>query len=425
MTRSQQLDQATAVSCRRAWAVVAGAAAVSGVALGLTASHGIFAAADPGQAEMGLVLVAVSTFLQFGLGPLVGALSDRFGVRRVVAAGAGALAAGGTAAGELSATAGAVAYATGTGVAGACTLTPLLATVSGWFERHRTLALGLLLTGSGAGALVLPSLLTALLDEHGAGGTWRVAGLVGAALMLVGMTAVARPPSSRSTTAGTGSHGAAEEHRTWRELASVVANDRFLRRFYLSGMVSATGGAFLPTAFLVPLALERGLSAQDGATLVSLLAVAGLFSRLLLPALLVTRWPTYRVYRVTHLALAACFLAWAASAVTASALFVFAVGFGVTFGVWTTVAPAVVAEACPDRLGAVLGFVYSASAVGGPLGAVAAGLLWRMSGDAASLAVLGGSTLVLAWWLLPAPSPTPSQAAHRASARLATAPSPT
>ncbi|HLN78094.1 MAG TPA: MFS transporter [Nocardioidaceae bacterium] len=407
---------------RRAWAVLAGAAGASGVALGLTASHGVFAASAALEAEMALILVAVSTCLQFGLGPVVGAMSDRFGVRRVVAAGASALAAGGAAAGELPAAAGAVAYAAGTGVAGACTLTPLLATVSGWFGRHRTLALGLLLTGSGAVALFLPSLLTALLVDHGVGGTWpgRAAGISGAVLMLFAMTAVAQPPTGRSA----GTSDAKERLPSWRQLARAVAGDRFLRRFYLSGLVSATGGAFIPTTFLVPLALERGLTAQDGAALVSLLAVAGLVSRLVLPALLVTRWSARQVYLASHLVLAASYLAWAASAVTAASLFLFVVGFGLAFGVWTTVAPTVVADACPDRLGTVLGFLYSAPALGGPLGAVVAGLLWSASGDAAWLAVVGSSSLVLAWWVLLSPSPAPS-AAQRRSARPATALSPT
>jgi MFS family permease len=420
LTAARSFENKPRELARRAWTVLAGAAGASGVALGLTASHGVFAASDVLKAEIGLLLVAVSTCLQFGLGPVVGVMSDRFGVRRVVAAGAGALAVGGAAAGELPAVAGAVAYATGTGVAGACTLTPLLATVSGWFGRHRTLALGLLLTGSGAGALFLPSLLTALLVEHGVGGTWRAAGISGAVLMLFAMMAVAKPPSGRSSETS----GTKEMRQSWRRTARAVADDRFLRRFYLSGLVSATGGAFIPTTFLVPLALERGLTAQDGAALVSLLAVAGLVSRLVLPALLVTRWSAHQVYLASHLVLAVSYLAWAASAVTTVSLFVFVVGFGLTFGVWTTVAPTVVAEACPDRLGSVLGVLYSAPAVGGPLGAVVAGLLWRASGDAAWLAVVGSSSLVLAWWLLLSPSSAPS-VAQRRSARPATALSPT
>lgn len=386
----------------RAWLVVAAGAVVSGVGLGLTGSHGVFLGSGAGAADMGLLLVALSTGLQFGLSPLVGVMTDRVGVRRVVVAGAGALAGGGLVAGHVPVSAGAVAYAIGTGVAGACALTPLLATVSGWFEQRRTLAIGILLAGSGTGALVLPPALTSLMAVQDLATVWRAAAVGGAALMLVAVLALAQAPDA-GRPHGERAHGGSSSE-PWSAVARAVLRERCLRRIYLSATVATAGGAFLPTTFLVPLARDRGLSAGDAAALLGLVALVTLGTRMFLPALLAARWSAYRVFVGVHLALAATYLLWAGATVSTSLLVGFVVAFGAGIGVWTTLLPAVVAEVFPARLGTVLGMVYTSPAVGGPVGAVAGGVLWRWSGDAAWLALVGSATLVLAAAILPASS---------------------
>lgn len=59
---------------------------------------------------------------------------------------------------------------------------PYGALIARWFDRHRGLALGLMLFGLGSGALIMPSLAERLIARFG----WRLAyGIVGAAILLI------------------------------------------------------------------------------------------------------------------------------------------------------------------------------------------------------------------------------------------------
>lgn len=375
----------------RAGGALAGACLASGVALGLTASHGVFVGTEPAERSLGLLLVAVSTGLQFGLGPVTGALS-RHGPRRVVALGALALGAGGATAGLLPTSFGALAYAAGSGIAGACTLTPLLGAVTGWFPSRRTLAVALMLTGSGFGALTLPTVLTWLLEHHSRQAVWTFAGLGGAVLILIGTGSllpsrvVPMQPQERASTV---------------TVLRKLAGDRFLRRLYLSAVLATAGGAFLPTSFLIPLALERGVERREAAFLLGLLALVTAVSRLVLPAMLVRRWPPYQLYVAAHVALAATYLLWGGTAVVGGFLPVFVIAFGVVIGIWTTLAPVVISDAYPQQAGAALGLLYTAPAVGGLIGPLAGGAVCGLTGDTTWLAVPGCLSLAAAAMTLP------------------------
>jgi hypothetical protein len=77
-------DADATIDRRRAWSFVAAATLASAVALGTVASHGVLVAAlvplTIAGMGAGAVLIAVSSICRFGLGPAVGAMSDRFGL---------------------------------------------------------------------------------------------------------------------------------------------------------------------------------------------------------------------------------------------------------------------------------------------------------------------------------------------------------
>ena len=110
-----------------------------------------------------------------GSASLSGFAADRWGPRRVLLAGAAAFGLGLVAtsmAGSLPVAL--AAYGLGVGIGVACAYVPMVALVGGWFERRRTLALGVAVAGIGLGTLIVPPATAALIEAAG----WRDAYLV-------------------------------------------------------------------------------------------------------------------------------------------------------------------------------------------------------------------------------------------------------
>src|ERR671916_194120 len=180
------MREAPAVDSARGWAMVAAAFAGMFTAFGIAYSFGAFL--EPMAEEFGSsrgvtsIFFALTSLTYFGLGALSGVAADRYGPRRVLLVGGLALGGGLAAtsqAGELWI--GLVTYGLGVGIGVACAYVPMVAVVGGWFERRRTLAIGVAVTGIGLGTLVVAPLAAALIGELGWRTTHLVLGAAGAA----------------------------------------------------------------------------------------------------------------------------------------------------------------------------------------------------------------------------------------------------
>lgn len=78
--------------------------------------------------------------------------------------------------------------------------------------------------------------------------------------------------------------------------------------------------------------------------------------------------------------------AWILAPTAPLLLTVFAITFGLAAGLWSALAPLVVAETHPEQLASILGLLFTAPAVGGALGPLLGGVL---------IGVTPGSTLGL------------------------------
>jgi MFS family permease len=380
---------------RRAWSFVAAATLASAVTLGTVASHGVLVAAlaplTIAGTGAGAVLVAVSSMCQFGLGPVVGTISDRFGIVRVVLVGTVAYGTGAAVAAtsrdpKLSV----VAYAIGTGIAGACTLAPLLAAAAGWRHPRRGAAVAIVSAGNGVGALLLAPLLASSVHRQGLPATWALLGVVGTALLLVSLTVLRGAP--RRAVGG--------EHFSLR----LLFVERSLRRFYLAGVVGSAG-VIGTLAYLVPYAVELGYRPEHAAGLLGLSGAVGIVSRLLVSA--IPPALAFRAYRGSQLGLAASALAWIAAPWRSAYLLVFVVSFGLAAGLWAALAPLVVAHAFPQRLASVLGVLYTSPAIGGALGPVLVGA-WSATVATPQVAWFLAGCLTLAAGVLQPLSPQPA-----------------
>jgi MFS family permease len=355
----------------RAWVVIAAATLAAAVALGTVTSHGVLVdALAPAQVlgvAAGALLVGTSSAVQFGLGPAVGALTDRAGIRPtlllgVLAYSAGAAGAAILAGHDLDGLAVGV-YALGTGVAGACTLTPLLATAAAWCVRRRSAALAVLSTGNALGAALLAPLVASLVARDGITAVWHTLAVGGTLALLPAVVLVrdapGRPPHRR--------------RRPGHSAATVLLDDG-LRRFYLAGVVGSAG-AITATAYLVPFTVSLGYSPTYAAGLLAASGAIGVVSRLVVTVVPARR--AFHAYRASSLALAGSGLAWTLAPSARGWLLVFVVSFGVFAGLWVALAPVVVATTHADGLAAILGALYTAPAFGGLLGPLLVGGLLR------------------------------------------------
>jgi MFS family permease len=352
---------AASVESARSWVVVAAAFAAMFASFGIAYSFGAFL--EPMAEEFGTGRGATSTFFAltsltyFGLGALSGVAVDRYGPRRVLLAGGIALGAGLAAtsqAGELWI--GLVTYGLGVGIGVACAYVPMVAVVSGWFERRRTLAIGVAVTGIGLGTLTVAPLAAALIDEVGWRNTHLLLGVAGAAVLVICALVVTRPPVQPGPAALT--------------LGEAVRNRDYRRLYVASGLLCVP--LFVPFVHLPGYAEQAGADRVAAAALVGVIGAASTAGRLVL-GVVAARTGALRAFRWCFLVMGASFALWGLDG-GYGVLVVFAVVLGIGYGGFVAIGPAVVAERFgTTRLGGLLGVLYTSAGIGSAVGAPLAG----------------------------------------------------
>ena len=183
----------------RGWLTVIATFLSSAVALGTVYSFGAFfqSMADDFGTGKGstAVIFGLTTFSFFWLSLITTRLSDRYGPRPVLAAGAVALFVGLWATSYVDSIGiGYITFVVGAGIAGACAYVPMVAHVGGWFEKSRATAVGISTAGIGVGTLVMSPLAARLIDVYGWRSTYRIFGVGGSLILLLGVFMMARAP---------------------------------------------------------------------------------------------------------------------------------------------------------------------------------------------------------------------------------------
>jgi MFS family permease len=353
----------------RGWVMVTAAFAAMFTSFGIAYSFGAFL--EPMAEEFGAsrgttsVFFALTSLTYFGLGALSGVAVDRYGPRRVLMVGGIALGAGLTAtsqAGELWV--GLVTYGLGVGIGVACAYVPMVAVVSGWFERRRTLAVGVAVTGIGLGTLIVAPLAAALIGELGWRNTHLLLGVAGAAVLVVCGLVVARPPVQTGPAALT--------------LGEAVRNRDYRRLYLAMGLLAVA--LFVPFVHLPGYAEAAGVDEVAAAALVGVIGAASIAGRLVLGAVAARTGPL-RAFQGCFLAIGSSFVLWLVGG-GYGVLVAFAVVLGVGYGGFVAIGPAVVADRFgTTRLGGLLGFLYTSAGIGSAVGAPLAGVAIDASGS--------------------------------------------
>ncbi|NUB91454.1 MFS transporter [Haloterrigena sp. SYSU A558-1] len=394
----------------RGWRVVAGGFVGALVVFGLSYAFGVFL--EPIQRELGLsrsgvsVVFSLQTVVIYLAAAVLGVLADRFGVRRLLSAGAAVLAVGGLWTSRADTYAGLlVAYGVCTAVGLGAIYVVSYATVPRWFGRRRGLATGIATAGLGIGMVALAPAASALVAALG----WRLAIL---ALVLVSAAAVAGvvplfaddPSSSdapvdaeREFPDGVPDREPPDWDAYRRELAAVALSRPFLLVF--AGWVLVYATLYVVLVHVVPHASDAGLGDGTGATAIAVVGATTAVARIGIGGL-ADRLGRVRTF-VACSAVMGLSTLWLPLAGSAIGLYAFAVVFGVAYGGnGALLSPLTVDLFGSANPNAIFGLVSLSFAVSGSIAPWLAGLTYDLTGTytpafvGAGLAGLVGSILI-------------------------------
>ena len=365
------------------WFVVAGTFAVTFVGFGCAYTFSAFLpslqqdfAASRGSISL---VFSLAGFLYFALGMVSGPLADRFGPRRLAVAGmlrtglGLALASAARSLGEVYA-----AYGLGVGLGVGASYVPVLGAVQQWFVRQRGLASGVGVAGIGVGTLVMPPAAAALIETLGWRDAYLVLGIfaavVGGGLALL----IENDPRDRGLSPDgdplqPGAQGRAPAAASLRE---AMRSRPFLG--LCAACVIGAFGVFVPFVHLVPYALDHGVAQSAAVFLLGAIGVGSTAGRFFLGGLADRLGRAFSLL-IMVVGMTFAFVVWVL-ATSFWPLAAFALLFGLFYGGWVALLPAVVADYFPGRnIGGVLGVLSLSIAFGTLIGPSAAGFAYDFS----------------------------------------------
>jgi MFS family permease len=359
------------------WYVVAAAFAVMCIGFGSAYTFSAFLGSlqEDFAASRGSVSLVFSLagFLYFGLGVVSGPLADRWGSRRLVVIGMVLIGVGLAAASvALNLTEVYWAYGLGIGLGVGCSYVPAVGAVQRWFVRRRGFASGLAVSGIGVGTLIMPPLAAWFIRELG----WRHAYLVLGALASVIGVGVALLIEDDPRDRGLGPDGDALESGARGQAAEGFTVREAVRSRRFAGLYAAcvicSFGLFVPFVHLIPYALDHGVAQSSAVLLLGAVGVGSTAGRFFLGGL------ADRMGR--ELALLVMFVGMAASmgiwlcATGLAGLTVFAFAYGIAYGGFVAVLPALVMDYFGGRqVSGIIGVLYTSIAFGTLVGPSVAG----------------------------------------------------
>ena len=352
---------------------------------GVLFSFGIFLTpiAETFETSTGPVAPIFSTAVCFYYlaGAIGGKISDTVGVRPVVATGTVFMTLGlivSSQASELWHLY--LGYAPLVGSAVGCCYPSMIGTVGRWFKHRQASAISLVLAGVGMGTFIGPIVSRILIDAWGWRSTLGVYAIFSGVLLTVcTFAAVDSPKIRRDDDLG---------------LRKILRAKRFL---VLYGALALGGsGFYAPLAFYNDHAVSEGVSGSAAATLVGVIGASSVVARLVISALN-DRFVPMHQYRFGQLLLVACLLVWFLAGDSYTLFLVSALLHGVSWAVWFTAAPNVLATwfGVAD-LGGSIGTFYTALGFGALAGPAILGFVIDSSGYEVAIAIVICSS-VIAW----------------------------
>ena len=356
------------------WVIVVIGGLMGCVAIGAMFSLAVFLApmsAETGWSRAGIALAMTINFLVMAFGSFAwGAASDRWGARPVTLSGAVLLGVALTLASRATTLlAFQLTYGILVGIAASAFFAPMIATVMGWFETRRNLAVSLVSAGMGMAPLTISPFASWLITHYG----WRPAmfsiGLLAWAVVIPAALFVRRPPAP-----GGAKDAAPADSRAPRpdkgEIGRALTSPPFLVLGFTFMLCCAAHSG--PIFHVVSYAMFCGLGPMAAVSVYSVEGLAGLGGRVLI-GLLADRFGAKRLLICT-LAVQALAIAAYLKVNQASEFYALAVIFGVAYGGGMPLYASIARDYFPQHImGTVFGAATMLSSLGMSLGPVAGG----------------------------------------------------
>jgi MFS transporter, OFA family, oxalate/formate antiporter len=365
------------------WFVVAAAFAVTLVGFGSAYTFSAFV--TPLQQDFGASRGSVSLafslagFLYFSVGMISGPLADRWGARPIVIAGMLLVALGLVLAGRAGTLVEVyAAYGLGIGLGVGCAYVPVLGAVQRWFVERRGFASGLAVSGIGVGTLVMPPLATMLIAGYGWRNAYLALGVLAAIVGIGAAVLVEDDPRQRGLEPDGHVPATAQSSRPVQgmSVSEAIRTTRFLG-LYAACLVGSVG-MFVPLVHLVPYALDHGIDPTTAVLLLGAIGVGSTIGRFFLGGI-ADRIGRDALLTAMYVGMAASLAMWTL-AEGFWALVAFALAFGLFYGGWVAVLPAVVADHFgARRVSGILGVLSTSAAIGTLVGPSAAGFMFDAS----------------------------------------------
>ncbi|KAF9101988.1 hypothetical protein BGX27_011237 [Mortierella sp. AM989] len=317
-----------------------------------------------GASSQNIALIGtLATTFTYLLGAFSGRFADRAGYRISTVLGAIIMGSGLIGASFATSLAGLyICQGVVLGIGSSLVYLPAVSCPAHWFEKYRSIAIGIVVCGSGLGGLILGPLTEYLITNVGIHWTLRIQGLlclvgIGGSGMLL-KTRVKRVPG--------------QSKRTPMDL-TICKEVPFITLTLANFLTSL--GYMIPFFFLSTFAVFHHQTARTGAILIGIMNGASLVGRLSLSFI------TDRVGRINMLFICAfisglsILCIWSVAS-TVQVITVFAVIYGFTCGGYFSVIPSVIADIYGlDRLTTVTGLLYGSIGLGYLIGSPVSALL--------------------------------------------------
>ena len=264
---------------RYRWVIVAAGGLLGCVAIGGMFSLPVFLqpiARDTGWSVTGISSAMTIGFLAMAFTSMIwGTLSDRLGPLPVVLTGSVVLAASlGLASLATSLVAFQFVFGLMVGGSIAAIFAPMMATVTGWFDTHRSLAVSLVSAGMGMAPMTMAPLAAWLVSNHDWRTSMQIVALVVAAIMIPVSLLVRRPPALDSAPSAPSGDPAPAE----MTLAQALRSPQFIILLATNFFCCATHSG--PIIHTVSYAISCGIPMIAAVTIYSVEGLAGMGGRI-------------------------------------------------------------------------------------------------------------------------------------------------